>query len=229
MMIPFWSDYFDEGYLQEPPFGTLLRFFPNCNMAVRRQVLEEIGGYDIERNAGEDADLCQRALHGGWELYFSRRAECRHEARPNFRSLIRQYFFYGYHFAALYRKYREHKFEVLVSLDPRPRNSNYYPLLQTTRIPLPVLVFISWFSVFLLLATTSLALLAAGFYVGTLAVLAAALLIFAGLFWRGPFRSLGVRRLCVYLFVTCVINSACTAGSLAGGIRNRMLFHYPGI
>jgi len=229
MMIPFWSDYFDEGYLREPPSGTLLRFFPNCNMAVRRQVLEEIGGYDIERNAGEDADLCQRALGRGWELYFSRRAECRHESRPNFRSLTRQYYLYGYHFAALYRRYRSRRFEVLISFDARPRNSNYHALLQTSRIPLPVLVFISWFSVFLVLVATGMVLLAAGVYSGTLACLSAALLFLFTIFWRAPFRKLGIRKLTIYLFVTCIINSACVTGSLVGGIRNGILFHYPGI
>jgi len=229
MMIPFWNDFFDEGYLEPPAGCTLLQFFPNCNLSVRRTVIEEIGMYDPERSAGEDADLCQRARLKGWKLYYSGKAACSHESRPDFRSLVRQYFAYGLHFAPLYRKYRKHRLEIFLSPDARPRNANYRCLVKRGSFPVPVLLFISWFSLFTLLITAGIVLALAGFMPWALAALLVDTAAMVLIFLRSPLRRLGMMKLTVYFTVTCIIDGACLAGSLVGGVRNRMLFLYPGI
>jgi hypothetical protein len=38
MMIPFLTDYYREGYLEQPTARSLTAYFPNCNLAIRKQV-----------------------------------------------------------------------------------------------------------------------------------------------------------------------------------------------
>lgn len=61
--------------------------FPTCNMAYRRSVLEELGGFREEfvgpRTAGEDADLGWRALAAGRRFEFVPAALVHHEVWPS--------------------------------------------------------------------------------------------------------------------------------------------------
>ena len=44
---------------------------PGCNMAFRREVLEQLGGFDpVYMAAGDDVDLCWRVLDRGWDIGF---------------------------------------------------------------------------------------------------------------------------------------------------------------
>lgn len=60
----------------------LAEHIPGCNMAFRREVLLEVGGFDpIYRAAGDDVDLCWRVLHTGRTIGFHAAALVWHHRR----------------------------------------------------------------------------------------------------------------------------------------------------
>jgi GT2 family glycosyltransferase len=64
---------------------------PGCNMAFRREALEEIGGFDPQfRIAGDDVDLCWRLRDAGWMIAFSPGAMVWHRRRGTIRGFLRQ-------------------------------------------------------------------------------------------------------------------------------------------
>jgi GT2 family glycosyltransferase len=82
---------------------------PGCNMAFRRDVLEEVGGFD-ERfvAAGDDVDVCWRLQKAGRTLGFSAGAVVMHRRRDSIRRYLRQQFGYGKAEALLERKWPTH-------------------------------------------------------------------------------------------------------------------------
>jgi GT2 family glycosyltransferase len=82
---------------------------PGCNMAFRRDVLEEVGGFD-ERFAvaGDDVDLCWRLQKANRTLGFSAGAVVMHRRRDSIRRYLRQQYGYGKAEALLERKWPTH-------------------------------------------------------------------------------------------------------------------------
>ena len=81
---------------------------PGCNLAVRREVLQRIGGFDPRfRVAGDDVDLCWRLLADGHRLAFSPGAVVWHHRRSSVRAYLRQQRGYGRAEALLERKWPE--------------------------------------------------------------------------------------------------------------------------
>jgi GT2 family glycosyltransferase len=79
---------------------------PGCNMAFRRSVLVDIGGFDPQfRVAGDDVDVCWRLLDAGRRLGFSPAAVVWHSRRPSVRAYLRQQRGYGAAEALLERKW----------------------------------------------------------------------------------------------------------------------------
>jgi len=69
---------------------------PGCNMAFRREVLEEIGGFDpIYRAAGDDVDLCWRLQERGYRIGFSPAAMVWHFRRNTVKAYVGQQRGYG--------------------------------------------------------------------------------------------------------------------------------------
>lgn len=69
---------------------------PGCNMAFRKEVLVEVGGFDpIYTSAGDDVDLCWRVLDRGWEIGFHPAALVWHHRRAGLRKYLRQQLGYG--------------------------------------------------------------------------------------------------------------------------------------
>jgi GT2 family glycosyltransferase len=69
---------------------------PGCNMAFRREVLEEVGGFDpIYRAAGDDVDLCWRLQERGYRIAFSPAAMVWHFRRNTVAAYIGQQRGYG--------------------------------------------------------------------------------------------------------------------------------------
>ena len=140
MMIPILTDYYEAGYITQPRYKTLTAFFPNCNLAIRRTVIDEIGLYDEHCSiCGEDADICHRTAAGGWELFYERGASCHHEARRGMATIVKQWFWYGYEGGYFFQKWQEHPCEIFVSLDARPRINHYKRLLHTDITPFRIL------------------------------------------------------------------------------------------
>ncbi|HKW91532.1 MAG TPA: glycosyltransferase [Methylomirabilota bacterium] len=76
---------------------------PGCNMAFRREVLEEIGGFDpIYRSAGDDVDVCWRLQDRGYRIGFSPAAMVWHFRRNTMKAYIGQQKGYGKAEALLY-------------------------------------------------------------------------------------------------------------------------------
>jgi GT2 family glycosyltransferase len=67
-----------------------------CNMAFRREVLLEIGGFNpIYARAGDDVDLCWRVQSRGWKIGFAPAALVWHHHRNSIREYWRQQVGYG--------------------------------------------------------------------------------------------------------------------------------------
>jgi len=79
---------------------------PGCNMAFRRDVLEQIGCFDERfRVAGDDVDICWRLQKAGHRLGFSAGAVVMHRRRDSVRRYLRQQYGYGKAEAILERKW----------------------------------------------------------------------------------------------------------------------------
>jgi GT2 family glycosyltransferase len=81
---------------------------PGCNMAFRRQALEEVGGFDERFHAaGDDVDICWRLRERGLTIGFSPAAVVWHRRRNSIRAYWRQQRGYGAAEADLERKWPE--------------------------------------------------------------------------------------------------------------------------
>lgn len=81
---------------------------PGCNLAVRKDVFEEVGGFNpIFRTAGDDVDFCWRVLEAGYELGFHAAAFVWHHRRFSYRTYFRQQLGYGKAEAMLMPVHRE--------------------------------------------------------------------------------------------------------------------------
>jgi GT2 family glycosyltransferase len=79
---------------------------PGCNMAIRKDALERIGGFDPQfRAAGDDVDVCWRLLDSGERIAFSPGATVLHHRRRTVRAYLRQQRGYGKAEALLERKH----------------------------------------------------------------------------------------------------------------------------
>lgn len=75
------------------------------NLAVRRSVLVEVGGFDESLAAYEDVDLSLRTRHGGGVLLRDPAMAVDHLHRPRLRSLLVQHAGYGRGFVRMARKH----------------------------------------------------------------------------------------------------------------------------
>ena len=90
---------------------------PGCNMAIRRDVLEGVGGFDPTfRVAGDDVDMCWRIQEKAWEIGFHPAAMVWHHRRNKIRTYWRQQKGYGKAEALLEKKWPQ-KFNPLGHLD----------------------------------------------------------------------------------------------------------------
>ena len=85
-------------------------FFTSNNMAVRRDLFFELGGFSTayRRAAGEDRDLCDKWQRAGYSLQYIPEAVVYHAHDMDVRDFLRQHFNYGraaYHY---HKSRREH-------------------------------------------------------------------------------------------------------------------------
>lgn len=79
---------------------------PGCNLSVRKEVFDKIGGFDSQfRVAGDDVDLCWRIEEGGWKIGFNAAAMVWHHRRSSIKSYWKQQLGYGKAEALLERKW----------------------------------------------------------------------------------------------------------------------------
>jgi GT2 family glycosyltransferase len=69
---------------------------PGCNLAVRRDVLLNMGGFDVRfRQAGDDVDVCWRLLDAGHAIGYAPAAVVWHHRRATVRAYLSQQAGYG--------------------------------------------------------------------------------------------------------------------------------------
>ncbi len=79
---------------------------PGCNMALRKDALREVGGFDpIFRAAGDDVDMCWRLQEQGGTIGFSSAAVVWHHRRNSFHKYWKQQRSYGKAEAMLEKKW----------------------------------------------------------------------------------------------------------------------------
>ena len=79
---------------------------PGCNMAIRKDSLQRIDGFDPQfRAAGDDVNVCWRILENGERIAFSPGAVVHHHRRATVRGYLRQQRGYGRAEALLERKH----------------------------------------------------------------------------------------------------------------------------
>jgi hypothetical protein len=84
-------------YLSVHPAGRRDQL-PSLNLAIRRSVFEQIGGFDerYPRPAGEDSDLSIRLRRAGYQLWFEPRAIVAHDpVRNSLKDLVSHSYFQG--------------------------------------------------------------------------------------------------------------------------------------
>jgi glycosyltransferase involved in cell wall biosynthesis len=81
-------------------------FAPSLNLAIRREALENVGGWSEDLLTGEDVDLCYRILRRfETEIVYAKSAILYHHGRADDAALCRQARGYGAGAADLYRRY----------------------------------------------------------------------------------------------------------------------------
>jgi cellulose synthase/poly-beta-1,6-N-acetylglucosamine synthase-like glycosyltransferase len=70
--------------------------YPSCNMAFRRSVLNEVGGFDPWFITAEDIDLNYRAVRTGHNIEYNEDAIIYHRTKGGFKSFFKQAFWNGY-------------------------------------------------------------------------------------------------------------------------------------
>ena len=79
--------------------------YPTANLAVRRALLEKLGGFDESMMTAEDQDLCARLYAQGLILAFTPDASVSHYHRSTVGGLVRQAFGFGRGHADLLRRH----------------------------------------------------------------------------------------------------------------------------
>jgi GT2 family glycosyltransferase len=75
---------------------TMAEHVPGCNLAVRRSVFDELGGFQPEYHAaGDDVDFCWRLIEKGYVIAFDAAAMVWHYRRCSVRGFLRQQAGYG--------------------------------------------------------------------------------------------------------------------------------------
>jgi len=229
MMIPILTDYYEPGYLPAADSQTIPPYLPNASLAVRRKLVETLGGYDKACRAGEDADLCARAARAGWAQYFEPKARVSHEPRNSLRGLIRQWIWYGSGGSRFFIKQQKRPVEIYLNLSLVPRMYRYKLLFSCRWFPVPVMLFVSPFLLLHLIALAGLLTLLTGFHEAgfVLLLLCAAISIF--LYYRSSLKRLSGKELMLYVGITYLINWTCIISSFRAGLKKRRILVYPGI
>ncbi|MGW0892882.1 mycofactocin biosynthesis glycosyltransferase MftF [Saccharopolyspora sp. NPDC002578] len=80
-------------------------YVPSAALVVRRDSLDDVGGFDEALRFGEDVDLVWRLLADGGSVRYAPESVVRHRARPRLRAWLRQRFDYGGSAAPLSRRH----------------------------------------------------------------------------------------------------------------------------
>lgn len=85
--------------------GCRIPYVPTAALVVRRQALEQAGGFDPSLRVGEDVDLVWRLAQAGWTIRYEPAARVVHPTRGGLGSWAYQRLAYGRSAAALHRRH----------------------------------------------------------------------------------------------------------------------------
>jgi mycofactocin glycosyltransferase len=80
-------------------------YVPTCNMLVRKEIYEQVGGLDETLQVGEDVDLCWRMMQAKHHLFYIPRGPVLHKHRNRMLSCFLRRFDYGTSEAVLYARF----------------------------------------------------------------------------------------------------------------------------
>jgi mycofactocin glycosyltransferase len=80
-------------------------YVPTCNMLVRKDIYERVGGLDEALQVGEDVDLCWRLMQEGHHLFYIPHGRVLHKHRNHLLSGFLRRFDYGTSEAVLYGRF----------------------------------------------------------------------------------------------------------------------------
>jgi glycosyltransferase involved in cell wall biosynthesis len=112
-----------EGYYPSFPLmplpsdigGHKAYFFGTCNVAYRREAMQQIGARFWDRPTGEDMDLSYQHRLRGWKFYFAPKAKVDHMHRADLKLLRKVWVTYGQAHLPLIEKYvRKRGIEVIM-------------------------------------------------------------------------------------------------------------------
>lgn len=103
-------------------------FFGTCNVAYRRQAMQQIGAKFWVRPTGEDMDLSYQHRSRGWKFYFAPLAKVDHMHRADLKSLRKVWVTYGEAHLPLIEKYVKKKGLEIILQFLRSKPSFILPL-----------------------------------------------------------------------------------------------------
>lgn len=98
-------------HVQKDRIDHYCHFWPavvGATMGARREVLEQVGGFDESLSTQHDLDVSWRLLLAGVPASFVPGAVLHYRYRPTVRATFRQEYFYGVGEAALFRRFHRH-------------------------------------------------------------------------------------------------------------------------
>ena len=208
---------FNNGYVPKLRSAVIQPVFAGANVAVRRDVLNNVGGFDNACGTREDADLSLKVAATKWLIFYDERAKVQHVFRARLGELCKQWYRYGLDHAYVLRKHTRPGLEIFSRTGAAGGMMGY-------RFPFPIRVFLplTLFHVFHasvaaapILWYLSLPYLAAG--CGAIAA------------WSGikhfvvPLPRKRFREWTVFLCLRYVMNWSFVAGGIIGGLRNGMI------
>jgi len=69
--------------------------YPTANLAVRREVFESVGGFNVNLKYGEDHELCAKIYRAGHKIKATKNAAVEHIHRKNLSEFLKQSFRFG--------------------------------------------------------------------------------------------------------------------------------------
>ena len=222
MIVQVFANIQEEGYLSRERHPTVAPFFAGANVAMRREALQQVGGYDPACMTGEDCDICARTSHAGWDLYMSHGAVVKHANPRTFRRLVNQWYGYGRYHPYVFSKHNDRALELYARLG-RQATGERYACLFYRRSRLAAVCFLT---TFLMLHLTALAALAAwllGWTVAAWAGLGLTAVFLLAYAWPDLRRS-GPALGGAFAAIRYMADMALFVGAFVGGLRQRMLY-----
>lgn len=208
---------FNNGYVPKLGSAVIQPVFASANIAVRREVLNEVGGFDNAAGTREDADLSLKIAATRWLIFHDERATVQHVFRARLGQLCKQWYRYGLDHAYVLRKHTRPGLELFTRTGTDRGMMGY-------RIPFPIRVFLplTLFHVFHFSIVASL--VCWHFSMPYLAAACGIVAVMSG--FKHFFLPLPRKRFkewAVFLCLRYVMNWAFVTGGFIGGLRHGMI------